>query len=136
MIIITNIVLYITILKLKAAGVTGKVLAWFNSYLSGRTQRVILPGIASDWVYIRAGVPQGSILGPLLFLLFINDIVLDIESNTRLFADDTCLYIIVDDPVTAANCLNADLEKNQNGLTLGLFLSIQPKQRASSFLVN
>ena len=100
------------ILKLKAAGVAGKVLAWFNSYLSGRKQRVFLPGVASDWAYIRAGVPQGSILGPLLFLLFINDIVLDIESNIRLFADDTSLYIIVDDPVTAANCLNADLEKN------------------------
>ena len=49
------------ILKVKAAGVTGKVLAWFNSYLSGRKQRVILPGVASDWAYIRAGVPQGSI---------------------------------------------------------------------------
>ena len=98
------------ILKLKAAGVTGKVLAWFNSYLSGRKQRVIFPGVASDWAYIRAGVLQGSILGPLLFL-FINDIELDIESNIRLFADDTSLYIIVDDPVTAANCLGADLEK-------------------------
>ena len=62
------------ILKLKAADVTGKVLAWFNSYLSGRKQRVILPGVASDWAYIRAGVPQGSML--LLFLLFINDVVL------------------------------------------------------------
>ena len=98
-------------LKLKAAGVTGKVLAWFKSYLSDRKQRVILPGITSDWAYICAGVPQGSILGPLLFLLFINDIVLDIGSNIRLFADDTSLYIIVDNPITAANCLNIDLER-------------------------
>ena len=67
-------------------------------------------------LHIRAGVPQGSILGPLLVLLFMNDIVLDIESNIRLFADDTSLYIIVDDPVTAANCLNKILKKNQNQL--------------------
>ena len=99
------------LLKLKAAGVTGKVLAWFKSYLSDRKQRVILPGVTSDWAYICAGVPQGSILEPLLFLLFINDIVLDIGSNIRLFADDTSLYIIVDNPITAANCLNIDLER-------------------------
>ena len=99
------------LLKLKAAGVTGKVLARFKSYLSDRKQRVILPGVTSDWAYICAGVPQGSILGPLLFLLFINDIVLDIGSNIRLFADDTSLYIIVDNPITAANCLNIDLER-------------------------
>ena len=99
------------LLNLQAAGVTGKVLAWFKSYLSDRKQRVILPVVTSDWAYICAGVPLGSILGPLLFLLFINDIVLDIGSNIRLFADDTSLYIIVDNPVTAANCLNIDLER-------------------------
>ena len=73
--------------------------------------KVILPGVTSDWAYICAGVPQGSVLGPLLFLLFINDIVLDIGSNIRLFADDTSLYIIVDNPITAANCLSIDLER-------------------------
>ena len=65
----------------------------------------------SDWIYIRAGVPQGSILCPLLFLLYINDIVNDIGSNIRLFADDTSLSIIVDDPVIAAGCINIDLGK-------------------------
>ena len=95
--------------KLRAAGVSGEDLAWFQSYLSNRKQRVVLPGGTSSWVFIRAGVPQGSILGPLLFLLYINDIVIDIGSNIRLFADDTSLYIIVEDPVVAANCLNSDL---------------------------
>ena len=97
--------------KLKAAGVTGEVLNWFKNYLTDRKQRVVLPNATSDWTVIRAGVPQGSILGPLLFLLYINDIVNDIGSNIRLFADDTSLFIIVDNPVTAAECLNSDLNK-------------------------
>ena len=97
--------------KLRAAGVTGEVLAWFKDYLSNRNQRVVIPGATSDTVYIQAGVPQGSILGPLLFLLYINDIVEDIGSNIRLFADDTSLYIIVENPATAALCLNTDLGK-------------------------
>ena len=69
---------------------------------------------SSDWTFVRAGVPQGSVLGPLLFLLYINDIVNDIGANIRLFADDTSLFIIVDDPVTAAECLNADLSRISN----------------------
>ena len=90
---------------------SGSLLSWFNSYLSGRRQRVILPGTQSEWNYIHAGVPQGSILGPLLFLLYINDIVQDIGSNIRLFADDTSLSLIVENPDTAAATLNSDLEK-------------------------
>ena len=68
--------------KLEAAGVTGEVLEWFRNYLSDRRQRVVLPGGSSDRTYIRASVPQGSILGPLLFLLNINDIVTGNGSNT------------------------------------------------------
>ena len=97
--------------KLQAAGVLGNLLRWFNSYLTNRKQCVVLPGVQSKWNYVRAGVPQGSILGPLLFLLYINDIVMDIGSNIRLFADDTSVYIIVDDPVAAAELLNLDLDK-------------------------
>ena len=97
--------------KLRAAGISGSLLSWFESYLSERGQRVILPGTQSDWNYIYAGVSQGSILGPLLFLLFINDIVKDIQSNISLFADDTSLFIVVENPDTAAQTLNSDLEK-------------------------
>ena len=95
--------------KLKAAGITGTLLDWFKDYLADRKQRVVIPGVMSDWNDIKAGVPQGSILGPLLFLIFINDIVTDIGSNIRLFADDTSLYIIVENPDEAARCMNFDL---------------------------
>ena len=97
--------------KLEITGVTGEALEWFRNYLGNRRQRVVLPGASSDWTYIRAGVPQGSILGPLLFLVYINDIVEDIGSYIRLFADDTGLFMIVDDPITSAACLNTDLER-------------------------
>ena len=97
--------------KLQAAGISGNFLHWLINYLSNRKQRVVLPGVQSKWNFIYAGVPQGSILGPLLFLLYINDIVVDIRSSIRLFADDTSLYIIVDNPDHAAQLLNADLNK-------------------------
>ena len=97
--------------KLEAVGISGSLLSWFSSYLSNRKQRVTLPGVYSDWKHIKAGVPQGSILGPLLFLLYINDIVSDIGSHIRLFADDTSLYIVVENPDDAAELLNADLRK-------------------------
>ena len=98
--------------KLETNGVTEEVLNWFTNYLMDRKQRVVLPGVTSDWAFKKAGVPQGSILGPILFLLYLNDIVTDIGSNIRLFADDTSLYIIVENPVAAAECLNIDLNKN------------------------
>ena len=98
------------IYKLKRAGINGLLLDWLSDYLTNRKQRVVIPGGRSDWQFIRAGVPQGSILGPLLFLLYINDIVADIQSCVRLFADDTSLYIIVDNPISAAEMINTDLE--------------------------
>ena len=66
----------------------GPLLSWFQSYLDGQVQRVALEGTFSNYKTVKAGVPQGSILGPLLFLIFINDIVEEIGSNIRLFADD------------------------------------------------
>lgn len=96
--------------KLKRVGINGSLLDWFTNYLLDRKQRVVMPGVTSSWGYIKAGVPQGSILGPLLFLVYINDIVSDINSTIKLFADDTSLYLIVDTPNNAANMLNNDLE--------------------------
>ena len=97
--------------KHKSAGVSGLMLTWFSDYLTDRKQRVDLPGVSSSWTSVKAGVPQGSIFGPLLFLLYINDIVVDINSSIRLFSDDTSLCIIVDGPIQAAEQLNLDLDK-------------------------
>ena len=103
------------IAKLKALGINGSLLKWFSSYLQERRQRVIIPGCKSNWTNIQAGVPQGSILGPLLFLIYyMNDIVTDIRSNIRLFADDTSLYIIVEHADTAALTLNEDITRLTN----------------------
>ncbi|MEW8544385.1 MAG: reverse transcriptase family protein [Candidatus Thiodiazotropha sp.] len=100
--------------KLSGIGCSDKITQWFSSYLSGRKQRVVLNGQVSDWAFVQAGVPQGSILGPILFLLYINDIVNDIGCPIRLFADDTSLYIVVDSPLSAANFLNSDLRMINN----------------------
>ena len=120
--------------KLEAAGIAGDLLIWFRSYLTDRRQRVVIPGAESAWKFIRAGVPQGSILGPLLFLLFINDIVTDIGSNIRLFADDTSLFIIVENPDTAAELINLDLEKIMTWAKTWLVSFDPKKNRVSPYL--
>ncbi|MCG8078251.1 MAG: reverse transcriptase family protein, partial [Candidatus Thiodiazotropha taylori] len=95
--------------KLRAIGCSGNILRWFSNYFLNRRHRVLLNGQSSNWASVQAGVPQGSILGPLLFLIYINDIVKEIGCNIRLFADDTSLFIIVDCPLQAATLLNNDL---------------------------
>ena len=95
--------------KLYSIGISGHLLKWFESYLSDRQQRVVINGKTSSYMKIPAGVPQGSILGPLLFLIYINDIVTELNCSIRLFADDTSLYIIVEDPNASAVILNSSL---------------------------
>jgi hypothetical protein len=97
--------------KLESIGIRGSLLDWVQNYLSGRKQRVVINNVSSDWGFIKAGVPQRSILGPLFFKIFINDIVIDIQSAIKLFADDTSLYLIIDNPQTTADILNRDLDK-------------------------
>ena len=97
--------------KLESIGFRGSLLSWVKNYLSERKQRVVINNSTSSWRDINAGVPQGSILGPLLFIVFINDILTDINSTMKLFADDTSLYLIVDDPQETAQTLNDDLVK-------------------------
>ena len=97
--------------KLESIGIRGSLLSWVKNYFSERKQRVVINNSTSSWHDINAGVPQGSILGLLLFIVFINDILTDINSTIKLFADDTSLYLIVDDPQETAQTLNDDLVK-------------------------
>ena len=97
------------IFKLKQNGVTGNLLKLLENYLSNRKQRVVLNGMHSDWGLITSGVPQGFVLGPLLFLVYINGLENGIKSSIKLFADDTSLFSIVKDSITSTDELNHDL---------------------------
>ena len=99
------------IFKLKAHGISGSLLLLLEDFLRERFQRVVLNGQASDWLEILAGVPQGSILGPLFFLIFINDLPNGLESKVKIFADDTSLFSQVSDQIRSSNELNRDLWK-------------------------
>jgi len=99
------------LLKLEANGIGGSLLRFISNYLSERTQSVVVKGETSDARLVPAGVPQGSVLGPLFFLIYINDIVLNIESIIKLFADDTSISLGLRDPDIRADILNFDLQK-------------------------
>ena len=99
------------IAKLYQIGISGISIELFSSYLMNRKQCVVIDGFKSNLVDIKAGVPQGSRLGPLLFVIFINDIINDIESEILLFADDTTLLAAGKDPAETSQILNRDLLK-------------------------
>ena len=105
--------------KLRGYGVAGPILGWFKDYLSGRSQRVVLEGTVSTWSPVTSGVPQGSILGPLLFVIFINDLPEVVQNGTKtaLYADDTKLH----QTITTIN----DCKSLQQSLTNLNFWSIQ-----------
>ena len=75
-------------IKLNALGFGGKLLEWLKSWLTGRKQRVVIDGDRSEWAEVTSGVPQGSVLGPILFLVFINDIDEGLSNKLFKFADD------------------------------------------------
>lgn len=95
--------------KLRSLGIGGDLITWFKNYLTDRYQRVVIRGQSSEAGVIKAGVPQGSVLGPLLFLVYINDLPSGIRSNIKLFADDATIYLEFKDANQAAEVLNEDL---------------------------
>ena len=106
------------IYKLKGCGIEGNLLEWIENYLFERKQCVKIKGVSSDLNMIKAGVPQGSVLGPLLFLIFINDLTKQIDKcNIRLFADDTCLFSSSTNRNQIAANINHDLNKVQQWAT-------------------
>ena len=112
--------------KLSANGVRGNELDWFRNYLSCRVQRVCIESTTSKWSPITRGVPQGSILGPLLFLIYVNDLPDVVTKCTvHLYADDTTIYCSNKDPAIVQSTLNTDLEKiaewiEDNGLRMNV----------------
>ncbi|XP_071944903.1 uncharacterized protein [Antedon mediterranea] len=78
--------------KIQAYGINGNLLKWIECFLLGRKQRVAIKGTLSSWSHVTSGIPQGSVLGPILFLIYINDLPDILESHTEMFADDTKLF--------------------------------------------
>ena len=96
------------LMKIANSGVDSRVVVWIREFLLDRKQRVRVGGQLSAEVRITSGVPQGSVLGPLLFLAYVNDIWRNIESTVRLFADDYVIYRKIIN--------NEDMEKLQKDL--------------------
>ena len=99
-----------TIFKLTQKRILGNLLNLLQDFLVERKQRVVLKEQVCTWGNINAGVPRGSILGPLLFSIYINDLTEGPTTNANLFADDTSLFSVVHDSQISANGLNKDLE--------------------------
>ena len=102
------------IYKLKQNGIRSNLLDTLTNFLIDRNQRVVLHGQHSKWTNIEAGVPQGSVLDPLLFLIYINDLPDNLISNPKLSADDTSLFSVINDKHSFANKLNQDLDRINN----------------------
>ena len=96
--------------KFRQNGIEGKLLEWLKSYLCQRKQKVCIKSCFSGLKSIFAGVPQGSVLGPLLFLVYINDIAKHLLSLTRLFADDSSLLYAAAHIADIAGIINHDLQ--------------------------
>ena len=99
------------IIKLENVGIRGKLLNWIRSFLIGREQRVLVDGRGSDWRPVLSGVPQGTVLGPLFFLVYINDITNNLSPGTsvRLFADDSLLFRTINN-INDTKTLQKDLD--------------------------
>ena len=90
------------LLKLRLYGVGGTLLNWFKCFLTTRRQRLVLNGSFSSWLPVISGVPQGTILGPLQFILYLNDLAQFVKRKFKLFADDLTLYHQI---ISNADCL-------------------------------
>ena len=100
--------------KLKQLGICGSLYNWIESYLSNRLQRVVVGGQSSSYRATHAGVPQGSILGPLLFLLFINDMTVNLNLECHQYADDTTLVYKCGSAIDAPAFITNELCKLSN----------------------
>ena len=120
---------------MKQNGISGKLLNLFESYLHNRKQRVASNGFSSEFAHIESGVPQGSVLGPLLFLIYINDLQKNIKLNVKVFADDTMIFSVIKDPQLSASDLNHDHEgTNQWAYQWKMAFNPDPTKQATEIL--
>ena len=101
------------LLKLSRYGIDGPLLRWFRNFLTNRHQRIVIRGTYSSWSQVTSGVPQGTILGPTLFLIYVNDIPNVVTSTIKLFADDTKIYRELNN-VDDTFALQSDLDSLEN----------------------
>ena len=108
-----------------------------SDFLKDRTQRVTFNGQVSLSAGVNAGVPQGSILGPLLLLIYINDLADDLSSNAKLFADDKSLFSVIRDVDTFANELNNDLYQiNKWAFQWKMYFNLDTNKQAQEIIFN
>ena len=122
------------IFKLCQNGIRGDINI-LRDFLHNRKQRVVLNGQCLSWAGARAGFLQGLILGPLLFLIYINDLSDSLKSECKLFADDTSLFSMVHDVNTSASDLNEDLERISNwAFQWKLNFNLNPNKQAQEII--
>ena len=102
------------LLKLKGYGIEGSLLQWFRIFLTNRQQRLVLGSTFSSWTRVRSGVPQGTILGSILFLIYVNDVSSNISSSIKMFADDTKVYREIADFENDTRALQTDIVRLAN----------------------
>ena len=107
--------------KLKGYGIGGNLLNWITHFIAGRKQRVSFRGHFSPWTMVTSGVPQGSVLGPVLFLAYINNITTGVRSSMRLFTDDSKVYRIIYVKTTRNN-FNVTSTRYRNGVKIVNFV--------------
>ena len=120
--------------KLECHSIGGNLLGLMKDFLRDRRQRVVLNGKSSNWSTVSAGVPQGSVFGPLFFLVYINDLPENVSCSVKLFADDTSLFSVVKYEHDTGLDLNHDLEKIRMWAWQWKMLLMLIKQRKSSSL--
>ena len=111
-------------------GDSGQLLFLIQGFLKDRKQRTVLNGRSPNWEDISAEVPQGSILGPLLFLVSINDLAVGLKCYVTLYADDTSVFTVIEDSNTAANDMNHDFEKSQWAYAWSMTFNPDPQKQA------
>ena len=97
------------LIALNALGIRGMLLDWIRGFLTGRKQRVVLEGTASDWTQVKSGVPQGSVLGPILFIAAVQSMPMNVDSPILIYADDTKVFRPIKDSADT-DVLQRDLD--------------------------